>query len=597
MGIGMHPSPLVSDPSKILYSTPVADQPGILFWKANVRAITVYVNGQAQRVSIGSSVTGAIYPTAVLDSGAPLILTTSTIANGIYGAIGVDPASDGNCTCLFLLALARLCLEMFLDYVPCSMPLNLTITLDNRPEIPLHPLDLTAYSPDDTTPEFCIGLIQAADQQLSQPDSSIGDMILGVPFLRNVYTVMAYSVPDANGSFHTNQNLTTHINPRLGLMSLTNPSVALEEFNTSRVLNQPTSNTSGLTDTKTVTIGKAKLSMGVAVLFGLLCFVGFCGCLFLIRYLLVRRYFRKSEATGNEEGLMDPKAAYQLIKKGSARGLSEDQLRQIRYDAYKRNTVSTASSDRTRVESPSLGKKSGNEEEFGLPIKSASREDLQDVWDPLVALDWGGEGGDGRGRRKRNGSNVTSVLPQNSPSSSPERSIKSHRRQQSDSERVIPPRHQAHGSVDIPLLSAQHPLQPSLTDEGIIPESNVPTDGFHHHALEDSRIPPPLPSDRYYSAQRNSSRDTFSAMEVPHDSYIAALSYPDALAFSPSGDADELVDGTSMAGVGTASRTNKIPRDSALLDRESLSSMRGVRITPAPLGPIVDGQPEGYSNR
>jgi hypothetical protein len=75
----------------------MADRPGILFWKVNIRAITVYVNGQAQRVSIGKSVTGGVFPSAVLDSGVPLILTTSTIANGIYGAIGINPASDGLC--------------------------------------------------------------------------------------------------------------------------------------------------------------------------------------------------------------------------------------------------------------------------------------------------------------------------------------------------------------------------------------------------------------------------------------------------------------------------------------------------------------------
>lgn len=77
----------------------MADKAGILFWKVDVQAITVYANGKIQPISMGRPATGGVFPTAVLDSGVPLILTTSTIANGIYGAIGVSPASDGLCMC------------------------------------------------------------------------------------------------------------------------------------------------------------------------------------------------------------------------------------------------------------------------------------------------------------------------------------------------------------------------------------------------------------------------------------------------------------------------------------------------------------------
>lgn len=97
LGIGMHPSSVVPDPSKINYSTLVSQGVGILFWKTSVRAISVYVNGQARPVVLTESVTGAAFPTALLDSGVPFIITTSSIANGIYGALGISPASDGNC--------------------------------------------------------------------------------------------------------------------------------------------------------------------------------------------------------------------------------------------------------------------------------------------------------------------------------------------------------------------------------------------------------------------------------------------------------------------------------------------------------------------
>jgi hypothetical protein len=100
------------------------------------------------------------------------------------------------------------------DYVPCTKPLNMTITLDDRPDIPL---DLT---PQDNQAEFCIGLIQTADSQLSNPNNSLGDIILGVSFLQNVYTIMAYTAPNANGSFSLSINLNQTINPMLGLLSL-----------------------------------------------------------------------------------------------------------------------------------------------------------------------------------------------------------------------------------------------------------------------------------------------------------------------------------------------------------------------------------------
>ena len=101
LGIGEHPTALVPDPSLIQYSTPVFDGSGALFWKATVRAITVYVNGVAKQVQLGTSNTGAAFPNAVLDSGTSLIFTTTAIADAIYGSIGISPGSDGMCKMIF----------------------------------------------------------------------------------------------------------------------------------------------------------------------------------------------------------------------------------------------------------------------------------------------------------------------------------------------------------------------------------------------------------------------------------------------------------------------------------------------------------------
>ena len=189
----------------------------------------------------------------------------------------------------------------------------MTISLDDRPEIPLHPLDLTA-EPQNNQDDFCIGLIQTADSQLSNPSNSLGDIILGVPFLRNVYTVMAYAAPDANGSFPSLNGSNQSITPRLGLLSLTDPTIALEEFYTVR---QPISgggNSSGggsasqSSSNSTVNLGGEKLSVGLVVLIGILSFFGLCCVLFAARWFMLRRTYRKTILSSSTHGDDDLRA-------------------------------------------------------------------------------------------------------------------------------------------------------------------------------------------------------------------------------------------------------------------------------------------------
>ncbi|KAG6912030.1 hypothetical protein DXG01_000278 [Tephrocybe rancida] len=292
LGIGRHPTfvSTVGDPGNVEYDVLESEREGTLFWKVAVRAITVWVGGEERPVDIGRSNNGAVFPSAVLDSGVPLILTTSAVANGIYGAIGVAPAADGH------------------YYVPCTTPLNITLTLDDRAPISLHPLDLTAEPPEDNAAAFCIGLIQPADSVLAQTNSAIGDIILGVPFLRNTYTVMAYEPPDTDGSFNlsTSSSSAGNIKPRLGLLGLTDPTTALDEFNTVRVLNKPITSGSGSSGgssgstgaSDSTTVGK-HLSVGIIVLICLLGFFALCVGLFGLRWWLTRRRFRRGLVPGD----------------------------------------------------------------------------------------------------------------------------------------------------------------------------------------------------------------------------------------------------------------------------------------------------------
>lgn len=364
LGIGMHPSSVVPDPSKIKYSTLVNQGAGMLFWKTNVQAIVVYVNGQARPVVLTGSVTGAAFPTALLDSGVPFIITTSSIANGIYGALGISPASDGN------------------YYVPCSTPLNMTITLDGQPELPIHPLDLTNEPSGQQNAQYCVGLIQADDSQLT-PTSDIGDMILGVPFMRNVYTVLAYEPPPFNTSVYTG------VTPTLGLMGLTNITQALDEFNNVRVLNQPLD---GAPSQQEVSSNDTKMSVGLEVLIGLIGFFALCFTLFGLKWFMTRRQWKKQgmvDKDGGKEGEGEYRA-YQLTRRNSQS--SDDAppvstLRTLAYSSYttRKEKVSeyTFDSNGTRVELDPV--KEFGEWNIKYDHSPPSIFDLSDPWDPYAA--------------------------------------------------------------------------------------------------------------------------------------------------------------------------------------------------------------------
>ncbi|KAG1883932.1 aspartic peptidase domain-containing protein [Suillus subluteus] len=364
LGIGMHPSSVVPDPSQIKYSTLVSQDAGILFWKTNVQAITVYVNGQARPVVLGESVTGAAFPTALLDSGMPFIITTSPIANGIYGALGISPASDGN------------------YYVPCTTPLNMTITLDGQPELPIHPLDLTSEPSGQQNSQYCVGLIQADDSQLT-PTSDVGDMVLGVPFMRNVYTVLAYEPPPFNMSVYTG------IRPTLGLMGLTNITQALDEFNNVRVLNQPLD---GTPSQQAVSSNDTKMSVGLEVLIGLIGFFALCVTLFGLKWFMTRRQWKKQgmiDTDGGKKGEGEYRA-YQLTRRHSQSSDDAPPASTLRTLAYSSHTTRkekvseyTFDSNGTRVELDPVN-------EFGewnvkYDHSPPSVFDLSDPWDPYAA--------------------------------------------------------------------------------------------------------------------------------------------------------------------------------------------------------------------
>ena len=167
LGLGTHPSPeqlRLPDgkdvESSLSYLGLSADESGELLFKVQLAGIDAHPS-TIQTPDAGTNQNNLTSDTALLgaplravfDSGVPLILTTSTIANAVYGAVGVGPGSDG------------------VYYLPCATPLNLTFTLAEsgsndspRIPVPVHPSDMVINGGgggQGAGTGSCMGAIQA----------------------------------------------------------------------------------------------------------------------------------------------------------------------------------------------------------------------------------------------------------------------------------------------------------------------------------------------------------------------------------------------------------------------------------------------------
>ena len=116
------------------------------------------------------------------------------------------------------------------DRMPCTSQLALSFTFAGQ-VFPVHPLDLSWPDPNDPSQATCIGAIQYAS---NLGDS--GDFVLGSAFLKNVYSIFQY--PDYNRTDASSWQ------PTIGLISLTNSSVASQDFYAVRVQHQSLSSVS-----------------------------------------------------------------------------------------------------------------------------------------------------------------------------------------------------------------------------------------------------------------------------------------------------------------------------------------------------------------
>ncbi|WWD22304.1 hypothetical protein CI109_106795 [Kwoniella shandongensis] len=224
-GIGAVSSSFCPPPCSPSY-IPIVAQPqlgatGFLHWRIQMQSVSVTTWGNAQTgtdpttktVPLGASRVYASKssPLAVLDSGGVQILVGyRPYADAIYSALGVSMSPDG------------------LYRMPCTQQMAITFRFNSR-EIPVHPLDMSYMDPADSSQSTCIGMIQYSNNL-----GESGDFILGSSFLKNVYSVFQY--PDANKP--------TTWQPSVGLIPLTNASIASQDFYAVRTLRQSLSTVS-----------------------------------------------------------------------------------------------------------------------------------------------------------------------------------------------------------------------------------------------------------------------------------------------------------------------------------------------------------------
>jgi hypothetical protein len=248
--------------------------------------------------------------------------------------------------------------------------------------VPIHPLDLTAENSNSDT---CIGLIQSADGQLGQ-DTGIGDIVLGVPFLRNVYTVMAYTPPLTNGTFDPISpseiaSGAADIEPRLGLLNLTDPTIAMQEFNTVRVQGKPLTGSGGSGGKGVDSTPHHGLSIGLKIFIGLISGFALIVLIFICRFLFQRRNWKKSYHKTNVKSLDGTDAPNEGVPVSD---VPNDALREMHFEEYmKRKGVEsgyTVDSARTRVEEDEQGEDEMMMDEFGL-VYFAKKHDRKNSYD------------------------------------------------------------------------------------------------------------------------------------------------------------------------------------------------------------------------
>lgn len=251
---GVDPAYVPNSSASVTYTQTLPDNNGFAHhWKVYVSEISATVDGVVSNIPASFVGQKAVYPTAILDSAAPLSYAPASLLNAMYGAF-VNPATNQRIGPG----------ENGVYYVPCTLPLNLTLTVGGF-RVPLHPLDASlSQATGDTSgsqSSACIGSFQA----VTEGSPADADIVLGAPFIRSAYSVFSC---DGNSSAYG----TGVCSPQVLLLPLlTNSTQAFEEFTQVRVYGQPLgSNSAYGINSETSINNSSGLSAGAKIAIGII---------------------------------------------------------------------------------------------------------------------------------------------------------------------------------------------------------------------------------------------------------------------------------------------------------------------------------------
>ena len=141
-----------------------------------------------------------------------------------------------------------------------------------------------------TYPTNCLGTIQVST--MLGTSQSPADVALGISFLRNVYTIHQMAAPTSPGTVDTGA-----ATPRIAIAGLTNPTLALTEFQNVRGLNLTPNGRGRETPAMTGTSAES-LSTVTKIMLGLGLFLGAVIVIFAARWFVLRRRFERMRREG-----------------------------------------------------------------------------------------------------------------------------------------------------------------------------------------------------------------------------------------------------------------------------------------------------------
>ncbi|KAF9013317.1 aspartic peptidase domain-containing protein [Cyathus striatus] len=238
------------------------------------------IGPDGEPIPFQTGVTGALdkRATAVLDCGFSFPQLPKSVSDAMYsrfyGAEFVDVDKVGGAW-----------------IVPCDQEVNVTFKFGSE-EYRMHPLDMTIQPSviglndelkNSKGEECCVGTFQPFSYERNVINY---DMILGMAFMRNVYTVFDY------GDFVTGS--TKQKDPYAQMLSITNATEAHLDFVKVRLGGIDTTGSKGLAAGPRSSSPSNPKSRTVRYIVAALCaFVGLLLMIFLIRYLNLRRKRRK----------------------------------------------------------------------------------------------------------------------------------------------------------------------------------------------------------------------------------------------------------------------------------------------------------------